>query len=59
METKTLIIYQSGKQHTQKIAKVIAAELKCEALDINTITDTNKPNLEQYDIVGIGSGIYA
>lgn len=58
MENKVIIIYQSGTKtgNTKHIAQQIASQLKCEALDVAT---NPKVNLEQYNLVGFGSGIYA
>jgi flavodoxin len=58
MQNKIIIIYQSGTKtgNTKYIAEKIAAQLKCEALDVST---NPKVNLEQYNLVGFGSGIYA
>jgi flavodoxin len=58
MENKIIIIYQSGTKtgNTKYIAEQIATQLKCDALDVAT---NPKVNLEQYNLVGFGSGIYA
>jgi flavodoxin len=57
MENKIIIIYQSGKTgNTKSIAEAIANELKCTAVDVKT---NPVINLEQYNLVGFGSGIYA
>jgi flavodoxin len=57
MENKTIIIYQSGAKtgNTKYIAEEIAKELNCETLDVST---NPQINLEQYNIVGFGSGVY-
>ncbi|MDR3330021.1 MAG: hypothetical protein LBS76_01965 [Mycoplasmataceae bacterium] len=57
MENKIIIIYQSGKHgNTKGIAENIAKELGCTAIDVKTDPIVN---LEQYNVVGFGSGIYA
>lgn len=52
-----IVVYLSKHRgNTKKIAQVIAEELKCEAKSADGV----KPGeLDQYDIIGIGSGIYA
>jgi flavodoxin len=57
MENKIIIIYQSGKKgNTKFIAEAIASELNCTAVDVKTSPIIN---LEQYNLIGFGSGIYA
>jgi len=54
---KTLIIYKSIHQgNTKKIAKVIAKELTAK---LQTPETTTLKDLEKYDLLGFGSGIYA
>jgi flavodoxin len=55
MENKIIIIYQSKKGNTKYLAELIAKELKCEAIDV---AQNPKINLEQYNLVGFGSGVY-
>lgn len=53
---KTLIIYKSiHHQNTQKIAQVLAKELEAKILDVS---QAKKEDLEDFDLVGFGSGIY-
>jgi flavodoxin len=57
MKDRIIIVYQSKAKtgNTKHIAQQIAAQLKCEAVDIAL---NPKINLEQYNLVGFGSGIY-
>jgi flavodoxin len=57
MQNKTIIIYQSRTktQNTKHIAETIAQELKCEAIDVSTNPNIN---LEEYNLIGFGSGVY-
>lgn len=53
---KSIVIFQSvHKGNTQKIAEVIAKELVAKLVKPNEI-DVN--NLNDYDLIGFGSGIY-
>ena len=53
---KTLIIYKSIHHgNTLKIAKVMADVLEAELLDLK---DVNIKIIEEYDLIGFGSGIY-
>jgi len=53
---KTLIVYISiHHQNTEKVAKVMAEELKADLVSIGKVqSDTLAP----YDLIGFGSGIY-
>ncbi|MEM1486135.1 flavodoxin domain-containing protein [Oscillospiraceae bacterium PP1C4] len=54
---KTLIIYKSNYQlNTEKIAKVMAKVMNAE---LAKIEDVQPEDLEKYDLIGFGSGIYA
>jgi len=53
---KTLIVYVSIHHgNTEKIAKAIAEVLNADLLKL---TEVRVNNLEQYDLLGFGSGIY-
>lgn len=53
---KVLIIYCSEyRKHTEKIAQFFANTIDC---DIVNIKKSENPNIENYDIVGFGSGVY-
>ena len=54
---KTLIIYKSyHKMNTEKIAKVMAQEMNA---NLAKVEDVKPADLEKYDLIGFGSGIYA
>ena len=53
---KTLILYKSiHHKNTEKIAKAIAEELNADIYDVNKVSPEI---IENYDIIGFGSGIY-
>ena len=53
---KTLIIYTSiHHQNTEKVAKVMAEELEA---DLVPVDKAQSYPLEEYDLIGFGSGIY-
>ncbi len=53
---KTLIIYFSiHHQNTEKIAKVIAEVLNA---DLKRVDQTKPKEIDNYDLIGFGSGIY-
>lgn len=53
---KALIIYCSDyKNNTKKIAQVLASKISCE---VKNIKDVNGINLDNYHLIGIGSGVY-
>jgi len=52
---KAIVIYYSRTGNTQKIAKVFARTLKCKFLNIK---ENPKINLDKYNLIFIGSGIY-
>ncbi|MBZ9570096.1 flavodoxin family protein [Methanobrevibacter sp. TMH8] len=55
---KSIVIYESiHHNNTEKIAKVIADEIDAELVNVRNFTDSHK-NLDDYDLVGFGSGIY-
>jgi flavodoxin len=55
---KSIIIYESvHHNNTEKIAKVIADEINAELVNVKDFADYHK-NLDDYDLVGFGSGIY-
>jgi flavodoxin len=54
---KTLIIYKSfHHQNTEKIAKEMAQEIDAEILSVND--EVRELDVSEYDLIGIGSGIY-
>ncbi len=53
---KTLIIYCSEyKKNTEKIAKIFEEKSNCDLINVKNFTDIN---LENYDLIGFGSGVY-
>ena len=53
---KTAIIYKSvHRGNTKKIAEVMAETLKADLFDLK---DANKDIINDYDLIGFGSGIY-
>ena len=53
---KTLIIYASIHHgNTEKIGKAMAKTLNAEIINVN---DVNINNLQNYDLIGFGSGIF-
>jgi flavodoxin len=53
---KTVIIYKSvHRGNTKKIAEAFAETLEADLFDLK---DANKEILEEYDLIGFGSGIY-
>ena len=56
MLQKTLIIYQSiHRGNTAKIAKVMAEQLNA---DIKKPSEVKPDDIDKYDLIGFGSGIY-
>ena len=52
---KTLIIYWSKyNKNTEKIAQLFADNMDCDLIDINNANDIN---IENYNLIGIGSGV--
>ena len=52
-----LIIYKSySKMNTEKVAKAMAEAMNAT---LKKVEDTNPEDLSRYDLIGIGSGIYA
>lgn len=53
---KSLIIYCSDyKKNTEKIAKVFAEKIDSDLMNIKNL---NEIDIEKYDLIGFGSGIY-
>lgn len=53
---KTLIIYCSTyKGNTKKIAQIFKDKMECDLVDFRDFKDIN---VENYDLIGFGSGVY-
>lgn len=53
---KVLIIYYSNyNNNTSKIAQIFAEKTDCELINIGDINDIN---IENYNLIGFGSGVY-
>lgn len=53
---RTLIIYCSDyKNNTQKVASKFNEEIDCDLINVKDAIDIN---LENYDLIGFGSGVY-
>ena len=53
---KVLIIYCSDyKNNTEKIAKIFAEKVDCDLINIK---DNRDIKIENYDLIGFGSGVY-
>lgn len=56
---KALIIYYSQyKNNTKEIAQLFARKMDCELVNVKDIKDINNINIEKYDLIGFGSGVY-
>ena len=56
---RILISYYSSTGNTEKVAKSMAEGLSSEEVDINPVENTDPNSLKSYDLVLLGSGIYA
>jgi flavodoxin len=56
---KSIVIYASSTGNTEKVAKVVSDELACSSVKLNEEFNYNDINLKEYDLVIIGTGIYA
>lgn len=52
----TIVLYSYHHKNTEKIAKAVASVL---GADIKSPEDVNPEQLQEYDLVGFGSGIYS
>ena len=56
---KILITYFSNTGNTEKVANAIKEGLEGHDVEIKKVDDTNSESLKDYDLVFLGSGIYA
>ncbi len=56
---KILILYFSNTGNTKKVAKSMAKGLASEEIDLLKVQDTFPDSLKLYDLILLGSGIYA
>ncbi|MCL2156789.1 MAG: flavodoxin family protein [Methanobrevibacter sp.] len=55
---KSIVVYESvHHNNTEKVAKVIADEIGAELVNVRNFSEFHG-NLDEYDLVGFGSGIY-
>jgi flavodoxin len=53
---KSLIVYCSEyKNNTEKIARIFAEKADCDLINIRDVSDIN---IENYNLIGFGSGVY-
>jgi flavodoxin len=56
---KALIIYCSQyKNNTKEFAQLFARKMDCELVNVKDVKDINNINIEKYDLIGFGSGVY-
>jgi len=56
---KILICYHSQTGNTEKIARAMKEALESEDVDILPAANVNQASLKDYDLVIVGSGVYA
>jgi flavodoxin len=56
---KPIVIYASKSGNTKKIADAMATQLGCEAIRITSGTSAAALDLESYDLIFLGTGLYA
>jgi flavodoxin len=56
---RTVILYASKSGNTGKIAASMAAQLNCEAIKVTAQTSPATLELDGYDLIFVGSGLYA
>jgi len=56
---KSIILYASKSGNTKKIADSMASQLGCEAIKITSESTPSEVDLEGYDLVFIGTGLFA
>jgi flavodoxin len=56
---KTIILYSSKSGNTKKIADSMASEVGCDAIRITADNTPPKVDLNGYDLVFVGTGLFA
>jgi flavodoxin len=56
---KTIILYSSRSGNTKKVADSMAAQVGCEKIKITSESNTSTVDLEGYDLIFVGTGLYA
>jgi flavodoxin len=55
---KVIVLYASKGGNTRKIAQAVASEIDCEALDVAADSGLSALDLDNFDLVFLGTGIY-
>jgi flavodoxin len=56
---KSIILYSSKSGNTKKIAESMAARIGCEVIKITSDNNPSNADLEGYDLIFVGTGLYA
>ena len=56
---RTIVLFSTKGGNTEKVANEISSELNCRSVKITTVTQIPEPDLENYDMIIIGTGIHA
>jgi len=56
---KAIILYASKSGNTKKLADQMATQIGCEAVKITSTSTSATLNLEEYDLIFLGTGLYA
>jgi flavodoxin len=56
---KSIILYSSKSGNTKKIAESMASQVGCEAIKIGSDSNPSNVDLEGYDLIFVGTGLYA
>lgn len=59
IKLKILVAYYSGTGNTEKIARAIKEAITEHDVDLLPVTRVNPESLKSYDLIFLGSGIYA
>ncbi len=56
---KAVVLYASATKNTEKIAKAISEKIKADYIKIGNNTVFNNLNINDYDFIFLGTGVYA